>query len=60
LRRRYLDNEYKNNPTIGVLLTVHLFKVGNLVEIADVDDGEVLDTVGDACKEHISKKKEMR
>jgi hypothetical protein len=30
---------------------VHLLEVGYLIEIADVDDGEVLDAVGDACDE---------
>jgi hypothetical protein len=34
-----------------VLLTVHLLEVGNLVEIADVDDGEVLDSVGDTVED---------
>lgn len=29
---------------------VHLFEVGHLVEIADVDYGEVLDAVSDAWK----------
>jgi len=28
----------------------HLLEVGDLVEVADVDDGEVLDAVGDACE----------
>ncbi len=32
----------------GVVKLIHLLKVGNLIEVADVDDGEVLDTVGDA------------
>lgn len=32
----------------GVVEFVHLLEVGDLIEIADVDDGEVLDTVGDA------------
>jgi hypothetical protein len=26
---------------------IHLFKVGNLIQVADVDDCEVLDTIGD-------------
>lgn len=30
---------------------VHLFEVGNLIEIADVDYCEVLDAVCDACGE---------
>lgn len=32
----------------GIVEFVHLLEVGNLVEVADVDDSEVLDTVGDA------------
>ena len=32
---------------------VHLFEVGNLIEIADVDDGEVFDSVGDAVEDFI-------
>lgn len=28
--------------------SVHLLEVGNLIQVADVDDGEVLDAVGDA------------
>lgn len=31
----------------GGVLTVHLLEVRDLVEIADVDDGKVLDSVGD-------------
>lgn len=31
-----------------IIKFIHLFKVGNLVEIANVDNGEVLDTIGDA------------
>ena len=31
----------------GVVELVHLLEVGDLVEVADVDDGEVLDPVGD-------------
>jgi hypothetical protein len=30
-----------------VLLTVHLLEVGDLIEVADVDNSEVLDTIGD-------------
>jgi hypothetical protein len=33
----------------GIVEFVHLFEVGYLIEIADVNDGEVLDTVGNAC-----------
>ena len=47
LEKKTLDNQYKNCPITKVLLTVHLFEVGNLVEVADVDDGEVLDTICD-------------
>ena len=36
-----------------MLLTVHLLEVGDLVEIADVDDGEVLDAVGDAVEDFV-------
>jgi hypothetical protein len=50
LRRRHLDNKYKNNPITDVLLTVHLLEVGDLVEIAHIDDGKVLDSIGDAYK----------
>lgn len=32
----------------GVVKLVHLLEVGHLVEVADVEDGEVLDTVGDS------------
>jgi hypothetical protein len=31
-----------------VLLTVHLLEVRDLVEIAYIDDGKVLDSIGDA------------
>lgn len=34
----------------GVIKFIHLFKVGNLIEVADVDDSEVLDTVGDSLE----------
>lgn len=33
----------------GVVKLVHLLKVGDLVDVADVDDGKVLDAVCDAC-----------
>jgi hypothetical protein len=32
----------------GIIEFIHLLKIGNLVEVADVDDGEVLNTVGDS------------
>ena len=28
--------------------SVHLLEVGHLIQVADVDDGEILDAVGDA------------
>lgn len=31
----------------GVVELVHLLEVGDLIEITDVEDGEVLDAVGD-------------
>jgi hypothetical protein len=31
-----------------VVQLVHLLEIGHLVDVADVDDGEVLDAVGDA------------
>lgn len=37
----------------GIVKFVHLLEVGHLVEIADVDDGEVLDLVGDAVEDLI-------
>jgi hypothetical protein len=33
-----------------VLLTVHLLKVGDLVEIAHIDDSKVLNSIGDAYR----------
>jgi len=33
-----------------MLLTVHLLEVGDLVEIAYIDDSKVLDSIGDAYK----------
>lgn len=32
----------------GIVEFVHLLEVGDLIEVADVDNGEVLDTIGDA------------
>lgn len=37
----------------AVVEFVHLLEVGHLVEIADVDDGEVLDAVGDAVEDFV-------
>jgi len=34
---------------VGRLLTIHLLEVRNLVEVADVDDGKVLDTIRNTC-----------
>jgi hypothetical protein len=36
-----------------VVELVHLFEVGDLVEVADVDDGEVLDAVGDFVEDFV-------
>lgn len=36
-----------------VVQFVHLLKVGNLVKIADIDDGEVLDAVGDFVEDFV-------
>ena len=33
-----------------VLLTVHLLEVGDLVEIAHINNSKVLDSIGDAYK----------
>jgi len=32
-----------------VVELVHLLEVGDLVQVADVEDGEVFDAVGDSC-----------
>lgn len=32
-----------------VVELVHLLEVGDLVQVADVEDGEVFDPVGDSC-----------
>ncbi len=32
-----------------VIELVHLLEVGDLVQVADVEDGEVFDAVGDSC-----------
>ncbi len=37
----------------GVVELVHLLEVGHLVEVADVDDGEVLDAVGDLVEHFV-------
>lgn len=42
--------EKKNNLMTEVLLTVHLLKVGDLVEIAHIDDSKVLNSIGDAYR----------
>lgn len=35
----------------GIVELVHLLEVGDLVEIADVDDGEVFDFIGDTVED---------
>lgn len=42
--------EHKGN---GIVEFVHLLKVRDLVEVADVDDGEVLHAIGDAIEDFI-------
>ena len=37
----------------GIIELIHLLKVRDLIEIADVDDGEVLDAVGDAVEHFV-------
>lgn len=37
----------------GVVKLVHLVEVGHLIQIADIDDSEVLDTVGDAVEDFV-------
>lgn len=37
----------------GIVQLVHLVEVGHLIQIADVDDCEVLDTVGDAVENFV-------
>ena len=37
----------------GVVEFVHLLEVGHLVEVAEVDDGEVLDALGDAVEHFV-------
>ena len=37
----------------GIVEFVHLLEVGDLVEVADVDDGEVLDAVGDLVEDFV-------
>jgi hypothetical protein len=41
-------------------LTIHLLEIGNLIKITDVDNGEVLHTVGDACGRLVEAKKGKR
>ncbi len=54
------DSQHNNNGTTEGPLTVHLLEIGDLIEITDVDDGEVLDTVGDACGNLAGAKKGTR
>ena len=42
-----LRSQFKFNIMNKVLLTVHLLEVGDLVEIAYIGDGTVLDSIGD-------------
>jgi hypothetical protein len=44
----------KINLKAKVLLTIHLFEVRDLVEIAHIDDGKVLDPIGDTLKRKVS------
>ena len=44
------EEEHEGN---GIVKFIHLFKVGNLIEIADVDDGEILDPIGDTVEDLI-------
>ena len=37
----------------GVVEFVHLLEVGHLVEVAEVDDGEVFDALGDAVEDFV-------
>ena len=37
----------------GIVEFVHLVEIGDLVEVADVDDGEVFDAVGDAVQDFV-------
>jgi hypothetical protein len=41
---------FEKKPWTKVLLTVHLLEVGDLVEIAHIDDGKVLDSIRDAYR----------
>ena len=43
----------KEHQSDGVVELVHLFEVGDLVDVADVDYGEVLDAVGDLVEHFI-------
>jgi hypothetical protein len=51
LERKTPRPQIQKQPHNGVLLTVHLLEVGDLIEITDVDNSKVLDTVGNAYKE---------
>jgi len=44
------EEEHEGNRVVKF---VHLFEVGDLIEIADIDDGEVLDAVGNAVKDFV-------
>jgi len=44
------EEEHEGNRIVEF---IHLLEVGDLVEVADVDDGEVLDTIGDAVEDLI-------
>ncbi len=43
----------KEHERDWVIELVHLLEIGDLVQIADVEDGEVLDTVGDPVEDFI-------
>jgi hypothetical protein len=48
--RKPLGSKSKISTINKVLLTVHLLEVRDLVEVADVDDGKVLDTISDTLE----------
>ena len=37
-----------------LLLTIHLFEVGNLIEITNVNNGKVLDAICNTCGEGVN------
>lgn len=45
------EEEHKSHRVVEF---VHLFEVRHLIEITDIEHGEVLDTVGDFCALMIS------